>query len=138
MRKPPAPAHVFGLDAGQLNTAPALVRVFLLLSLSALCQLPRTEWEIRRMRGHWHSLPCCRALQRHLTELYQTGDTTKAFQVPRYLSFSATISLVRWECSSFSWLILFSSMLFQRFFLAMRSALGMSSPKFSRCSLARL
>lgn len=130
---------MFGLDAGQLNTAPALVRVFLLLSLPALRQLPRTEWEIRRMGEHRRSLPCCRALQRHLT---QSCDSLvalqKPFQVPHYLSFSAMISLVRWECSSFSWLIRFSSMLFQRFFLAMRSALGMSSPKFSRCSLARL
>uniref|UniRef100_A0A8D0FEI4 Uncharacterized protein n=1 Tax=Strix occidentalis caurina TaxID=311401 RepID=A0A8D0FEI4_STROC len=40
---PSPPTHVFGLDAGQLNSAPALVRVFFLLSLSALSQLPRTE-----------------------------------------------------------------------------------------------
>lgn len=43
-RAAPTPlAHVFGLDAGQLNPAPALVCIFFLLSLSALSQLPRTE-----------------------------------------------------------------------------------------------
>lgn len=44
------PTHVFGLDAGQLNSAPALIHVFLLLSLLALGQLPRTE---RRDQTQW-------------------------------------------------------------------------------------
>lgn len=34
---------MFGLNAGQLNTAPALIHVFFLLSLPALSQLPVTE-----------------------------------------------------------------------------------------------
>lgn len=37
------PTHVLGLDASQLNAAPALVHAFFLLSLPALGQLPRTE-----------------------------------------------------------------------------------------------
>uniref|UniRef100_A0A8C3BW29 Uncharacterized protein n=1 Tax=Cairina moschata TaxID=8855 RepID=A0A8C3BW29_CAIMO len=37
------PTHVLGLDASQLNAAPALIHAFFLLSLPALGQLPRTE-----------------------------------------------------------------------------------------------
>jgi len=97
------PAHVFGLNAGQLNSAPALVCVFFLLSLSAFGQLPRTEQGGQEGLSH-PSLPrgsvcASRKAEAPYRELQKLPDTKKAFTgaavALRYLSFSAMISLVR-------------------------------------------